>query len=88
MFYFSVLFDVFVRCFRFTQEDRVEVYLFETEFLGWTKKMTFFQKRESHNFKIDFNNLSVKLKIKERAIVWKRYFWGYSLSKYNVRVTP
>ena len=32
--YCFVLFDVFIKCFRFTQEDRVRVYLFETEFLG------------------------------------------------------
>ena len=57
-----VLFDVFVECFRFTQEDKVEVYQIETKFLGWKfkkKSMTFFEKERKQKSQIDCNTLSV-----------------------------
>ena len=41
LFYFPlcfVLFDVFVECFRFTQDDKVRVCQIETEILGWKLK--------------------------------------------------
>ena len=41
-----ILFDMFVKCFRFIEGNKVGVNLFETEFLGWTKNMIFFKKRE------------------------------------------
>ena len=47
-----VLFDVFVECFRFTQENKVGVYLIETEFFGWAKNMLIFIQRENHRVKL------------------------------------
>ena len=53
LFYFLfcfVLFDLFVECFKFTQEDKVGVYLIETEFLGWTLIFKKKKKKKSHGF--------------------------------------
>ena len=68
------------------KKKKVGVNLFETEFLGRTKNMTFKKKKRKPNLQIDLNDLSVKLNTKERAIIWKQSFGVLVLIEHSVPV--